>query len=165
MNQTIRIARLAAVVAAALCTGVPVHSLAGQTIKFKSKHINVLTKFESGEVGDRAGHLIGFYTLKGAGTRIEGPQEPPYKIEIWGTGDYAGDGTGKDSGYGKFTFSDGSSYYEVWSGTSKGGRGSGTATYYNGTGRFEGMKGGSKWDCALLDDRGVCDVDGTIELP
>lgn len=165
MIRRIRAADILAVSAAILYAGVALPGLAGQTIKFKSKHINVLTKFESGEVGDRSGHLIGFYTLKGAGTRIEGPAEPPYKIEIWGTGDYAGDGTGKDSGYGKFTFSDGSSYYEVWSGMSKGGRGSGTATYYNGTGRFEGLKGGSKWDCALLGDRGVCDVDGTIELP
>jgi len=165
MIRTVRAAGILAVSATALCASVALPALAGQTIKFKSKHINVATKFESGEVGDRPGHLIGFYTLKGAGTRIEGPPEPPYKIEIWGTGDYAGDGTGKDSGYGKFTFSDGSSYYEVWSGTSKAGRGTGTATYYNGTGRFEGMKGGSKWDCALLGDRGVCDVEGTIELP
>ncbi len=33
------------------------------------------------------------------------------------------------------------------------------------SGRFKGMKGGSKFDCKLMGDRFACDVEGTIELP
>ena len=41
----------------------------------------------------------------------------------------------------------------------------GTAVYYNGTGRFAGMKGGSEFDCTPLGDRFVCKVDGVLERP
>ena len=138
---------------------------AGETIKFRSKHINVAQRFDTIEIGDVKGHVQAIFTAKGVGSRYEGPEEPPYKIEIWGIGDYKGDGTGNEIGYGKFIFSDGSSYYEQWNGNVKGDRDTGTATYYGGTGRFEGMKGGSKFDCLLLGDRFICDVEGTIELP
>jgi hypothetical protein len=37
--------------------------------------------------------------------------------------------------------------------------------YYAGTGRFEGMEDHSTFDCALMDDRFVCEVDGVLELP
>ena len=140
-------------------------SPAGQTIKFHSKHINVATKFDTVEVGDKPGHVVALFQAKGVGVRTEGPGEPPYKIEIWGTGDYQGDGTGKELGYGKFIFSDGSYYYEKWTGNVSGNRDTGTAVYYGGTGRFKGMTGGSKFDCILFGDRFICEVDGTIELP
>ncbi len=140
-------------------------SSAGKTITFHSKHINVATRFDTVEVGDKPGHVVALFQAKGVGTRTQGPAEPPYKIEIWGTGDYLGDGTGKEHGYGKFIFSDGSYYYEKWTGNVKGNRDTGTAVYFGGTGRFEGMKGGSKFDCILLGDRFICEVDGTIELP
>jgi hypothetical protein len=81
------------------------------------------------------------------------------------TSEYQGDGTGKELGYGKFIFSDGSYYYERWTGNVKGNRDTGTAVYFGGTGRFKGMKGGSTFDCILLGDRFICEVDGTIELP
>lgn len=63
-------------------------SQAGETIKFRSTHINVGTSFESAEVGDEPGHIIGFFSAKGVGVRYEGPAEEPYKIDIWGSGDY-----------------------------------------------------------------------------
>ena len=138
---------------------------AGEKITFYSKHINVSTSNESIEVGDEPGHVLAFFTASGVGTRLEGPEEAPYKIEIWGSGDYRGDGTGADQGYGKFIFEDGSHYFEKWSGTVKDGRAVGTAEYYGGSGRFEGMSGGSKYDCGLMGDRFICDVHGTIELP
>ena len=138
---------------------------AGETIKFRSTHVNVATMFESQEVGDEPGHIVGFFSAKGVGVRYEGPAEEPYKIDIWGSGDYGADGTGSDGGYGKFTFDDGSFYYERWHGEVADGKDVGTAEYYGGSGRFEGLSGGSKFDCALLGDRFVCDVEGTIELP
>ena len=137
----------------------------GETVKFQAKHINVSTKNEAVEVGDEPGHVIAFFEAKGVGSRYQGPGEQPYKIEIWGTGDYRSDGTGKGQGYGKFIFADGSSYYERWTSTLKDGHDVGTAVYYNGTGRFEGMTGGSKYDCSLMGDRFICDVHGVIELP
>ena len=137
-------------------------AVAGETIKFHSKHINVAKTFDTQELEDEDGHIIAKFHAQGVGVRIDGPAEPPYKIEIWGTGDYKGDGTGKDQGYGKFIFSDGSSYFERWSGTVADGKATGTAVYYNGTGRFEG---GSKYECTLLGDRFACNVDGTIKLP
>ena len=139
-------------------------AVAGETIKFHSYHSNVVSKIETTEVPDQPKHVIAMFQAKGVGVRTVGPSEAPYKIDLWGTGDYKGDGTGKDSGYGRFTFADGSSYDEEWSGTVANGRDSGTATYKNGTGRFVGMSGGSKFDCVLLGDRFMCDVDGTIEL-
>lgn len=141
------------------------NAVAGETIKFRSKHINVATRFDTVEVGDKPGHVVALFQAKGVGSRYEGPGEPPYKIEISGTGDYQGDGTGKELGYGKFIFSDGSYYFERWTGNVKGDRDTGTAVYFGGTGRFNGMKGGSKFDCILLGDRFICDVEGTIELP
>ena len=138
---------------------------AGETIRFRSQHVNVATRFDTIVVGDEPGHFIAMFQAKGLGIRREGPEEPPYKIQIWGTGDYRADGTGNDRGYGKFTFADGSTYYESWTGAVSGGRNVGTAVYFNGTGRFEGMTGESRFDCALLGDRFVCDVEGTIQLP
>ena len=138
---------------------------AGEKIEFRSQHINVSTSSETVEVGDEPGHVLAFFTASGVGTRLEGPEEAPYKIEIWGSGDYHDDGTGQDQGYGKFIFEDGSYYFEKWSGEVKDGRAVGTATYYGGSGRFAGMKGGSKYDCGLMGDRFICDVDGVIELP
>jgi hypothetical protein len=151
-----------------LLAGTVMHGAsAGETIKFKSQHILVVSKFDSIEMPDQAGHIIGMFQAKGVGVRRSGPQEPAYKIEAWGTGDYRKDGAGKDRGYARFIFADGSSYDEDWAGTGSGGHDVGTATYYNGTGRFKGMKSGSgsKFDCASLGDRIVCEVEGTIELP
>jgi hypothetical protein len=140
-------------------------AVAGETIKFHSQHVNVATKFEATEVPDQPGHTIAMFQAKGVGVRNVGPNEPPYKIDLWGTGDYHKDGTGKDSGYGRFTFSDGSSYDEEWTGTVGNGHDVGTAVYKNGTGRFKGARGGSKFDCMLFGDRFICEVDGTIESP
>ena len=140
-------------------------ALSGERIEFYSKHINVSTGSETVEVGDEPGHILAFFRAKGVGTRLEGPEEPPYKIEIQGTGDYRADGSGKDQGYGKFIFADGSYYFERWSGKVKDGRAVGIATYYGGSGRFAGMEGSSKYDCGLMGDRFICDVHGVIELP
>jgi hypothetical protein len=137
---------------------------AGEKIQWHSQHINVSTRFDRVEVGDEPGHIIAMFEAKGVGIRRKGVQEPPYKIEIWGTGDYREDGTGKEHGYGKFTFEDGASYYEEWTGKVANRRSVGTAVYFNGSGRFEGMKGGSKYECSLLGDRFICEVEGTVEL-
>lgn len=138
---------------------------AGEKIQFHAQHVNVATRFDTLMVGDEPGHFIAFFQASGVGKRSEGPPEPPYKIEVWGTGDYRSDGTGKEHGYAKFTFFDGSSYYEEFTSQVADGHDIGTAVYYKGTGRFEGMKGGSKFDCTLLGDRFICEVDGTLELP
>ena len=140
-------------------------ALAGEVIKFKSHHDNVATKWEPSELGDEAGHIRATFEAKGIGIRYQGPSEPPYKVDVWGSGEYWKDGTGADRGYGKFTFADGSYYYEEWTGKVANGRDVGTAVYYGGSGRFKGMKGGSKFDCRLMGDRFTCDVEGTIELP
>ena len=162
--------RRRALVAIVLITGVVTtlgigRPASAEMIKFRSQHINVASRFDTLVVGDESGHFIALFQAKGVGVRNEGPDEPPYKIEIWGSGYYQADATGKEHGYGKFTFSDGSSYYEEWTSKAGGGRGVGTAVYYNGTGRFEGMKGGSKFDCTSLGDRFVCEVEGWIEVP
>jgi muramoyltetrapeptide carboxypeptidase LdcA involved in peptidoglycan recycling len=104
-------------------------------------------------------------SLRGAIVFFEEVNEPPYKIDCWGSGEYWKDGTGQDSGYCKFTFSDGAYYYETWSGKVANGHDTGTAVYYGGAGRFKGMKGGSKFDARLMGDRAAVDVDGWIELP
>ena len=138
---------------------------AGERIEFQSTHINVVSRFDTLRVDDDAGRFIAIIRASGVGKRNIGPEEPPYTIEIWGTGDYTNDGSGDEHGYGKFTFADGSSYFEEWTSKAGGGKGVGTAVYYNGTGRFKGMKGGSKFDCTALGDRFSCDVNGWIDLP
>ena len=158
--------QLIAVLGVGLLTDATILPLsAGDKIQWHSQHINVSTRFDPVEVGDEPGHRIAIFQAKGLGIRRKGVQEPPYKIEIWGTGDYRKDGTGKEHGYGKFTFEDGASYYEEWTGKVANGHSIGTADYFNGSGRFEGMKGGSKYDCSLFGDRFICEVDGDIELP
>jgi len=148
---------------ASAIVGSAAHS--GEVIKFKSHHNNVGTKWESSELGDEPGHIRGIFEAKGVGIRYVGPAEPPYKIDIWGSGEYWKDGTGSDRGYGKFTFADGSYYYEEWTGKVANGRDVGTAVYYGGGGRFKGIKGGSKFDCLLMGDRIACEVEGTVEVP
>ena len=138
---------------------------AGQTIKFHAQHINVATRFDTAEVGDEPGHIVALFQAKGIGVRRAGPPEAPYKIELWGTADYRKDGTGTEHGYGKFTFSDGSSYYEECNSKVGGGHDIGTAVYFGGTGRFAGIEGGSKFDGVLMGDRFIYEVDGTMELP
>jgi hypothetical protein len=141
-------------------------AMAGERIEYRAKHCNVSTKFEAVEVGDESGHVVAVYEAKGIGVRIEGAPGGPYKLDLKGTGDWRGDGTGTDQGYGKATYPDGSYYYLKWSDTThKAGRNSGTAVYFGGTGRFKGMTGGEKFDCISLGDRFVCDVDAWIELP
>ena len=139
---------------------------AGKRIEYRAKQCNVGTKFEAVKVGDEPGHVLVVTEAKGIGVRIEGAPGGPYKLDIKGTGDYRADHTGTNQGYGKATYPDGSYYYFKWSdGTVKAGRASGTSVYYGGTGRFKGMTGGEKFDCILLGDRFVCDVDAWIELP
>ena len=140
-------------------------ALAGEVIKYKSHHSNVVTKWESSELGDEPGHIRGTFELKGIGTRYSGPSEPPYKVDCWGAGEYWKDGTGSDSGYCKFTFADGSYFYATWSGKVANGHDVGSAVYYGGSGRFKGIRGGEKFDAKLMGDRSATEVDGTIELP
>lgn len=148
-----------------LAGGMTHFAIAGETIKFHSQHINVGTKWDTTELGDEPGHITANFAAKGVGLRRVGPPEPPYKGDFWGTGEYRKDGTGNERGYGRFTFSDGAIFLEEWAGKVAGGHAFGTAVYYGGTGRFKGLKGGSKYDCSLLGDRVLCEVDGTIELP
>jgi hypothetical protein len=145
--------------------GVAQRCSAGDTIVFHAQHINAATRFDTWEVGDEKGHLIAYFQAKGVGIRREGPPEPFYKCDLSGTVDFRADGTGAEHGFGKFTFSDGSTYYEEWNSKWRDGHDIGTAVYYNGTGRFAGAKGGSTFDCLLMGDRFVCEVDGRIELP
>lgn len=140
-------------------------ALAGEVIKYKAQHNNVVTKWESSEMGDEPGHIRGTFELKGIGVRHAGPSEPPYKVDCWGVGEYWKDGTGSDRGYCKFTFADGSYFYGEWSGKVANGHDVGTATYYGGSGRFKGLKGGEKFDAKLMGDRSPTEVEGTIELP
>lgn len=72
---------------------------------------------------------------------------------------------GDEPGHVLAFFAGGSYYFEKWSGEVKDGRAVGTADYHGGSGRFEGMTGGSKYDCTSLGDRFICDVRGVIELP
>ena len=81
---------------------------AGDTIVFHAQHINVATRFDTWEVGDEKGHAIAYFQAKGVGIRREGPPEPFYKCDLWGTADIRADGTATEHGFGKFTFSDGS---------------------------------------------------------
>jgi hypothetical protein len=98
---------------------------------------------EAWKMGDEPGHIRATFELKGIGIRYAGPSEPPYKIDCWGVGEYFKDGTGSDRGHCKFTFADGSYYYEEFLGKAANGRDVGTAIYYGGGGggRFKGMKG------------------------
>ena len=152
---------------AALASSVVISTgaIAGEVIKFKSQHYNVVTKWESSELGDEPGHIRGAFELKGIGMRLAGPSEPPYKVDCWGVGEYWKDGTGSDRGYCKFTFADGSYFYGEWSGKVANGHDVGTGTYFGGSGRFKGVKGGEKFDATLMGDRSPTAVEGTIELP
>jgi hypothetical protein len=139
---------------------------AGQTIVWHAQHINTMTRFDTWEVGDQKGHALAYFQAKGVAIRREGPPEPLYKIDQSGIGDFRADGTATGHSYVKYTFSDGSTYYEEakWSNSGSGDT-IGTGVYYNGTGRFKGIKGGEKFDCLPMDDRFVCEVDARIELP
>lgn len=146
-----KVSLAAAVAVAIIPAGIELAAASGST--FKAQHVNVGTRFDTLIVGDEPGHITAFFTAKGVGKHLKGPEEHPYKIDVWGSGDYRADGTGEEQGYAKFTFNDGSYFYERWSSKVADGRDVGSAKYYGGTGRFEGMTGGSEFDCELLGDR------------
>ena len=161
-----RISVLSALIILAFGVTVVGDAMAGERIEYRSKHVNFGVKWEPIEVGDKPGHVIALSEAKGVGVRYQGAPGGPYKLEIHEMVELRGDGTGTSSGYGKATYPDASSYFLKWKDTSiKGDRAWGTATYYGGTGRFKGMTGGEKFDCKLLGDRFVCDIDAWIELP
>ena len=110
---------------------------ADERIEFRSKPINVVPSNESND----------------ANTYLKAPEGPPYKIEIWGSGDYGDDGIGKDQAYNKFIFTDESYYFEGESDEGKEGRTVGNAEYYS----------GSIYDRTSLGDRFICDTHGVIE--
>ena len=95
-------------------SGLVQRCLAGETIVFHAQHINAATRFDTFEVGDQKGHVLAYFQAKGVGIRREGPPEPFYKIDLSGTADIRADGTATEHGFGKFTFSDGSTYNEEW---------------------------------------------------
>jgi hypothetical protein len=142
------------------------NTMAGERIEYRSKHVNFGIGWKPVEVGDKPGHVIALSEAKGVGVRYEGAPGGPYKLEIREMVELYGDGTGTSSGYGKATYLDDSSYFLKWEDINiKDDRAWGTAVYYGGTGRFKGMTGGEKFDCKLLGDRFVCDIDAWIELP
>ena len=106
--------------------------------------------------------MIATFRAKGIGIILEGTSGGPYKVDVWGTAESRPDGYAVDCGYGKFTYPDGSSYMITWKDAD---RGKGTATYYGGTGRFKGMKGGERFDCTSYGDRFVCEIEAWMELP
>ena len=158
---------LKASIITAVLTGVitSTGALAGEVIKFKSHHSNVVTKWESAELGDEPGHIRANFEAKGIGLGDGAPNEPPCKVDIWGSGEYRKDWSGSDRGYTKYGFSDGSHFFEEWAGKVANGRNVGSGVYYGGGGRFKGIKGGSTYDCKQMGDRFLCDVEGTIEFP
>ena len=85
-------------VAAALLAIATSERVAADSIKFKAQHVNVATRFDTLMIADEPGHMIAFFTAKGVGKHIEGPEKHPYKIDVWGSGDYRGDGTGEEQG-------------------------------------------------------------------
>jgi hypothetical protein len=142
------------------------NAMAGQRIKYRAKHCNVSVKYDPAEVGDEPGHVISTWQAKGIGIILEGTSGGPYKLDLWGAAESRADGYATDCGYGKITYPDGSSYMIKWKDTEpRGGRGTGTAVYYGGTGRFKGMKGGEEYNCLSLGDRFMCDIDAWMELP
>ena len=136
---------------------------ADECIEFCSKPINVVPPNESVELGNELGHILAFFVSNGASTHLETSEEPPYKIEIGSSGNYGDDGIGKDQGYNKFIFTDGSYYFEGELGEGEDGRTTGNAEYYGGSGRFEAMASGSKYDGTSLSERFICDTHGVIE--
>ena len=118
---------------------------ADECIEFCSKPINVVPPNESVELGNELGHILAFFVFNSASTHLEASEEPPYKIEIGSSGNYGDDGIGKDQGYNKFIFTDGSYYFE------------------GELGEGEDGHSGSKYDGTSLSERFICDTHGVIE--
>jgi len=157
-----RISVLSALIILAFGVTVIGDAIAGERIKYRSKHCNVMVNWDPTEVAEKPGHVIGRFYAKGIGIILEGTSGGPYKVDVWGTAEVRDDGYAVDCGYGKFTYPDGSYYMVTWKDAD---RGKGTSTYYGGTGRFKGMKGGEKFDCTSYGDRFVCDIEAWMELP
>jgi hypothetical protein len=111
--------------------------------KFKGRTVKHLLKWEQTNVGDEEGHVIVLFEAKGISTDLQGRSYTDGWVEHEeGLFDMnTKTGAGSCQGYSEFAGKDGEKIYIKWKGTPA----NGTWTFFKGTGKYEGIRGGGTW--------------------
>jgi len=117
------------------------NTLAGE--KFKGRTVKHMLKWEQINVGDEEGHVLVLFEAKGISTDLQGKSYTDGWVEHEeGLFDMnTKTGAGSCQGYSEFASKDGEKIYIKWKGTAA----NGTWTFFKGTGRYDGIRGGGTW--------------------
>jgi hypothetical protein len=119
---------------------------AGETVKIKATATSINTKWHEIEVGDAEGHVIGLFQNTQVWVVNESTGEKSTQLSR-GTMDFnRKTGQGTVQGYSIMTYASGDKRWGSYDGKIVGkGKWEGTWTDINGTGKYEGCKGGGTW--------------------
>jgi hypothetical protein len=133
------------------------YSLAGETEKYKATATSINTQWHELEVGDVEGHVIGLFQNTQVWVYDEtGEKATQYSRGMMDFNRKTGQGTMQ--GYGVMTYASGDKRFSKYDGKIVGkGQWEGTYTDINGTGKYEGCKGGGTWKSQSL-GRGISHV-------
>ena len=123
---------------------------AGETVKVKASGTSINTKWHEIEVGDEEGHVIAVFQNTQAW--VVEPDGVTATAFSRGTMDlHKKTGQGTMQGYSIMTYPSGDKRYASFDGNIAGkGKWEGTYTDINGTGKYEGCKGGGTWKTQSL---------------
>ncbi len=134
--------------------------------KVKYHGTGVTTKWQQMEVGDEEGHVLALSESKNiwineiTGEKTAGISRNTMDINL-----KTGQGTLR--GYGLGTDPDGDKIFRMHEGKPVGkGHWKGTWSYFKGTGKYEGIKGGGTWDTySLAPQMSSIEVEGEVDIP
>ena len=149
-----KIIALTALITLAFAVSVSPTALGVEKGKVKSRDVYFATNFRSAKVPHEEGHNM--FLMEAKGMSFSEKWGAAVGV-MTGTGDYT-KGAGPCEGYVQWTYPDGSTLtikYKAQqkgagAGITGGAGGDGTFTYINGTGKFEGIKGGGTVEYSVL---------------
>jgi hypothetical protein len=139
-------------------------AIAGE--KLKAHGSSYMVKWEQIDVGDEEGHVVAITESKQFYfNETTGEKHPSTSIGTMDINTKTGQGSGK--GYGTSTDTDGDKTFRTWEGKTVGkGHWQGTFSYINGTGKYEGIKGGGTWDqYSIAPKQSYVEVEWEMEIP
>jgi hypothetical protein len=114
---------------------IPAHAASPIPVSFRLVWHN--TKWESVEVGDEPGHILGVAEFKGLAFFEDGEVATTSEVSVFDQTD----GHGGAKGYVVLTFNDGATQVIALQGADQDGAFKGSYSYARGSGRFEGIEG------------------------
>jgi hypothetical protein len=140
------------------------NAVAGE--KFKARAVKHVLKWEQINVGDEEGHVVVLYESKGISNDLQGKSYTDgwvnHEKGLFDMNNKTG--AGSCQGYSEFTSKEGEKIFSKWEGSMA----NGTWTFFKGTGRYEGIRGGGTWSPGPpTSDPGYFSTnhEGEVELP